>query len=187
MLLLILHSFDQLIKEITKITFYQLRNIAKIRSFLSTADAEILIHASISSRLDYCNALFSSLLCESTKSLQMVQNAAATVLTRSRKFDHITPILASLHWLPVHIRSDYKVLLMTYKTVHSTAVVQTSDLITPYIPTSALRSQNSGFPGSRRGQLAAGFPSSGITSQLTSDNLALLTPLNLNSKLTSSI
>ena len=52
-------SFDQHIKEITKITFYHLCNIAKIRSFLSTTDAEILIHAFVLSRLDYCNALFS--------------------------------------------------------------------------------------------------------------------------------
>ena len=63
-------SFDQHIKEITKIAFYHLRNIAKIRSFLSTADAEILIHAFVSSRLDHCNAFFSGLSHESTKSLQ---------------------------------------------------------------------------------------------------------------------
>ena len=74
--------------------------ITKIRSFLSTVDAEILIHAFVSSKLDYCNASFSGLPCESTKS-QMVQNSAARVFTRTRKFDHITPILASLHWLPV--------------------------------------------------------------------------------------
>ena len=138
-------SFDQHIKEITKITFYYLRNIAKIRSFLSTADAEILIHAFVLSRLDYCNALFSGLPRESTKSLQMVQNAAARVLTRTRKFDHITPILASLHCLPLLLRSDFKVLLMTYKTEHSIAPSYMSDLFTPYIPTQALRSQNSGL------------------------------------------
>ena len=46
-------SFDQHIKEITKIAVYHLHNIAKIRSFLSSADAEILIHAFVSSRLDY--------------------------------------------------------------------------------------------------------------------------------------
>ena len=74
-------SFDQDIKEITKIAFHHLRNIAKIRSFLSTVDAEILIHDFVSPRLDYCNALFSGLPRESTKSLQMVQNAAARVLT----------------------------------------------------------------------------------------------------------
>ena len=125
----------------------------------------------------------------------MVQNAAARVLTQTRKFDHIIPILVSLHWLPVHLRSDYRVLLMTYKTVHGLAPSYMSDLITPSIPTQTLRSQNSGLLMAPRVKKKSagcrafpiGLPSSGVTSQLTSDNLALLTPLNLNSKLTSSI
>ncbi len=82
------------------------------------ADAESLIYTFISSRLDYCNVLWSGLPRSSTKSLQMVQMAAPRILTKTRKFDHITPILASLHWLPVHVRLDFKVLLMTHKIVN---------------------------------------------------------------------
>ena len=72
-------SSDQHIKEMTMFAFYQLHNKAEARSFLSTADAQILIHASVWSGLDFCTALFSGLRRESTKSLQMVQNAAAGV------------------------------------------------------------------------------------------------------------
>ena len=57
------------------------------------------------------------------------------LLTRTRKFDHIPPILASLLWLPVHLRSDFMVLLMTNKTEHGLAPSYMSDLITPVIPT----------------------------------------------------
>uniref|UniRef100_A0A4W6D5N5 Reverse transcriptase domain-containing protein n=1 Tax=Lates calcarifer TaxID=8187 RepID=A0A4W6D5N5_LATCA len=138
-------SFDQHIKDITKTAFFHLRNIARIRSFLSMADAEILVHAFVSSRLDYCNVLLSGLPRTSTKSLQMVQNAAARMLTRSRRFDHITPVLASLHWLPVHVRSDFKVLLMTYKILNGLAPSYLSDLLNPYIPSRALRSQSAGL------------------------------------------
>ena len=53
-------------------------------------DTEILIHAFVLSRLDYCNTLFSGLLCESTKTPQMVQNASARVL-------HIQENLIILH------------------------------------------------------------------------------------------
>ncbi|KAI3356418.1 hypothetical protein L3Q82_017633 [Scortum barcoo] len=80
--------------------FFHLRNIAEIRHFLSQSDAEKLIHAFVSSRLDYCNSLLSGCPNKSLKTLQLVQNAAARVLTRTRKRDHITPVLASLHWLP---------------------------------------------------------------------------------------
>nr|XP_049600686.1 radical S-adenosyl methionine domain-containing protein 1, mitochondrial isoform X1 [Syngnathus scovelli] len=107
-------SFQKHIKNITRVAFFHLRNVAKIRPILSTGDAETIIHAFITSRLDYCNALFSDLPKSSIKSLQLVQNAAARLLSRTRKFDHITPILANLHWFPVHLRCDFKVLLLTF-------------------------------------------------------------------------
>ncbi len=66
---------------------------------LSVSDAEKLVHAFMTSRLDYCNALLGGCPASSINKLQIVQNAAARVLTRSRKYDHITPILQSLHWL----------------------------------------------------------------------------------------
>jgi len=69
---------------------------------LSFSDAEKLVHASfMTSRLDYCNALLAGCPASSINKLQLVQNAVARVLTRSRKYDHITPILSSLHWLTI--------------------------------------------------------------------------------------
>ncbi len=68
---------------------------------LSVSDAEKLVHIFMTSRLDYCNALLGGCPASSINKLQIVQNTAARVLTRSRKYDHITPILRSLHWLPI--------------------------------------------------------------------------------------
>ncbi|XP_061151098.1 probable RNA-directed DNA polymerase from transposon X-element isoform X1 [Syngnathus typhle] len=135
-------SFQKHIKNITRIAFFHLRNIAKIRPILSTGDAETIIHAFVTSRLDYCNVLFSGLPKSRIKSLQLVQNAAARLLSRTRKFDHITPILANLHWLPVHLRCDFKVLLLTYKSLHGLAPAYLVDLVVPYVPSRNLRSQN---------------------------------------------
>ncbi|CDQ68569.1 unnamed protein product [Oncorhynchus mykiss] len=75
--------------------FFHLRNIAKIRNFLSKNDAEKLIHAFVTSRLDYCNALLSGYPDKALNKLQLVLNTAARILTRTQKFDHITPVLAS--------------------------------------------------------------------------------------------
>ncbi len=61
-------------------------------------------------------------------------------------FDHITPILASLLWLLVHVRSDFKVLLMTYKIVNGLAPSYLSDLIKPYVLSHTLRFKNTGLP-----------------------------------------
>ena len=68
-----------------------------------------LIHAFVISRLDYCNALLSCYPDKSLNKLQLLLNTAARIFTRRRKCDHITLVLASLHWLPVKARADFKV------------------------------------------------------------------------------
>ncbi len=67
----------------------------------------------------------------------------ARVLTRSRKYDHITPILQSLHWLPIKFRISYKILLLTYKALNGLAPAYLTILLSRYIPTCSLRLQNS--------------------------------------------
>ncbi len=104
-------SFEKHISNVTKTAFFHLRNIAKLRNMLPVSDAEKLVHAFMTSRLDFCNALLGGCPASSINKLQIVQNAAARVLTRSRKYDHITPILQSLHWLPIKYRISYKILL----------------------------------------------------------------------------
>ena len=116
-------NFNLHINHVTKIAFFHLRNIARIRAYLSLADAKTLIHAFVLffSRLDYCNALFSGMTKKSIDRLQLVQNAAARVLTKTRMREHITPVLASLHWLPVVFRIDFKILLLVYKALNGMA------------------------------------------------------------------
>ena len=122
-----------------------MRNVARIRPILSRSDAETLVHAFITSRIDYCNVLFSGLPSTVTNGLRLVQNAAARLLTRKRKFDHITPTLIALHWLPIPARADFKVLLLTYKALNGLAPIYMSSLIERYIPTRPLRSQSAGL------------------------------------------
>ncbi len=75
---------------------------------LSMSNAEMLIHAFMTSRLDHCNALLGGCSARLINTLQMVQNAAARVLTRTRKCEHIIPVLSALHWLPIKHRIDLK-------------------------------------------------------------------------------
>ena len=91
-------------RNTTKIFFYQVKNIARVRPFLSLASTEVLMHAFISSRLDYCDALLSGLPKKSISQFQLLQNSAACVLTETRKWAHIPPVSESMHWLPVCFR-----------------------------------------------------------------------------------
>ena len=80
--------------------------------------------------LDYCNSIFSGLPHSYLLPLQRIQNTAARLVTLSRKSEHITPILRSLHWLPIHHRITFKVFLLTYNILHyGQAPKYLSDLI----------------------------------------------------------
>ena len=81
----------------------------------------------------------------SLNSLQLIQNAAARVLTGIRKRDHVSPVLASLHWLPVKFRIEFKILHLAYKALNGLAPRYLQDLIARYAPNRALRSQSAGL------------------------------------------
>ena len=102
-------KLDKQISATVRSCFFQLRTIAKVKAYLPPKDLERVINALITSRLDYCNSLYVGLDKSLIQRLQLVQNAAARLLTGKRKRDHITPVLRYLHLLPVHYRIDFKI------------------------------------------------------------------------------
>lgn len=128
-------------RTITTSAFYHLKNIVKFRSLMSKNDLEKLIHAFISNRIDYCNGLFTGLPKKTIKLLQLVQNAAARILMKTKRTDHITPIFKSLHWLPLSHRIDFKALLLVYKSLNGIGPNYLSDMFQQYTPARTLRSQ----------------------------------------------
>ena len=88
------------------------------------------MHAFISSRLDYCNSLFYNIPAYQLEKLQRIQNAAARLILKESKFCHITPLLMTLHWLPVKYRIHFKILLLTFKAINVLAPSHICDLVT---------------------------------------------------------
>lgn len=124
-----------------KSCFYYLRLLSKVKPFLSFNLFEQIVHAFISSRLDYCNALYAGVSHKALSCLQLVQNAAARLLTGANKREHITLILASLHWLPVGFQIDFKILLFVFKALNGLAPQYIEDLIQIYTTVRELRSE----------------------------------------------
>ena len=111
--------------------------------YLTKSAAEQLIHALISSRLDFCNSLFCNLPQKEMIRMQRLQNRAASLLTYTKKTMHITPVLHSLHWLPVHKRITFKTLLLVYRTLHKLASSYLQNTLNVYKPSRNIRSSTS--------------------------------------------
>ena len=82
-----------------------------------------LVHAFVTSRLDYCNSVLYGCPEFQLNKRQSVSNAAARLVKCRTKYDHITLILFDLHWLGVRERIVFKVLLMVYKILNDLAPV----------------------------------------------------------------
>jgi len=115
-----------------KSAFYHLRKIRLIRKHLTLDAAQLLVQALVTSKLDYRNSLLYGLPKNVIKQLQRVQNSAARVVTLSPKFCHIKPVVTNLHWLPIDLLIEFKILTVTYKTLHGLAPAYIKELLQSY-------------------------------------------------------
>ena len=135
-------TMETQIKNTCQSMYYHIRNVGKIRRYLTDEAAHTVVHALVTSRLDYGNCMVFGITSHLLDKLQRAQNAAARMLTRTRKFDHISPVLRNLHWLPIRQRIKYKSLLLTWKALHGMAPPYIQDLLKEYAPTRNLRSSS---------------------------------------------
>jgi len=103
------------IAALSRSCFFQLRQLRSIKQSLTIEATKTLVHSFVGSRLDYCNSVFAGISGQLLHKLQMIQNAAARLITGTKKFEHIKPVLQDLHWLPVRQRIDFKTALLVFK------------------------------------------------------------------------
>ena len=104
-------SFSDHISYISKTCFAHIRDLRRIRNTLDHTTACTIATSLIHSKLDYCNSLFLNLNCQQTNRLQLILNSTARAVTKTPKYNHITPHLKSLHWLKITQRIQYKIIL----------------------------------------------------------------------------
>jgi exonuclease III len=96
----------------------------------------------VTSRLDMNNGLLYGLPSTLLNKLQRVQNVAARIITKTPRQQHITPVLKSLHWLPVPQRAKFKVILLVFKGKRGLAPSYIEDLLIDHKATRSLRSMD---------------------------------------------
>ena len=102
-------TFPDYISRMCKSTHFHLRSIGRIRNLLTFDATAQIIHALITSRLDFCNSILYNLPNHQIKRLQRIQNQASRMLKRTPRRNHITTVLRELHWLKIHDRIIFKI------------------------------------------------------------------------------
>ena len=111
-------SFKKHISELRRSSFFHLKRIKSVKPFIPHGMLETLVHAFVTSRVDWCNSLFFGLPDTTVSKIQTVHNACAKFLTGGKRFDSATEKLKELHWLPVKYRIKYKMLIIAHKIIH---------------------------------------------------------------------
>ena len=117
------------VSYIAQTCYIELRRLASIRRFLTSTATATLVSAFVLSRIDYCNSLLFGSTHDVTSHLQRIQNYATRVILRLPKTSSITTHLKSLHWLPVKVRSTYKIACLCYHCHSSAAPSYVADML----------------------------------------------------------
>lgn len=128
------------IDNLRKSILFHVRNLWRIRRFIDEETCHHAVRALVTSRLDYCNALFTILSAKDIGRLQRLQNSAARLVFSVGRMTEAAPLLQTLHWLPIQQRITFKVLLYVFKAFNNLAPPYIAELFTVYIPSRCLRS-----------------------------------------------
>ena len=122
-------TMNEHVSNIVRTCYFELRHFASICRFLTSTVAATLISAFVLSRIDYCNSLLVGSTHDVTFHLQRIQNYATRVILHLPKSSNITTHLKSLHWIPVKVRSTYKIVCLCCHCHSSTAPSYVADML----------------------------------------------------------
>ena len=123
-------SMEHHISTVVRACFFHLCRLKSIRQILSADVTSGLVSAFVTTRMDYCNSILAALPQSSIDPLHRVQNVAARLITGTETRENITPVLRSLHWLPVKFRITFKLCVLMHLVHIGRAPAYLSDMVT---------------------------------------------------------
>ena len=135
-------NFRSHISDISRACHYHIRDMRRIRRFLTPSVAKTIANSLIGSKLNYCNFQLFNVTEKEISKLQGVQNCLAHLVTKSPCFCHITPLLKFSHWLPVRYRIKFKLCSLTYQALTSGQPVYIRNMLQPSLKVRTLCSSD---------------------------------------------
>uniref|UniRef100_A0A803TXH6 Reverse transcriptase domain-containing protein n=1 Tax=Anolis carolinensis TaxID=28377 RepID=A0A803TXH6_ANOCA len=150
-------TLDAQVLAVAARAFAQLKLVRQLQLYFVKSDLAMVVHALVTSMMDYCSALYVGLPLKTARKLLLVQRSAARLLTGANYKERLTSLVKELHWLLFTFRSQFKVQVLTYKALNSLGPVYLCDRFCPYEPARSLRSSGEAllsFPSLLQAQLA---------------------------------
>jgi hypothetical protein len=135
-------NFKSHVDKVCKAAYFHIRALSHVKHSLPPDTLRTIAVSIVGSRLDYCNALLVGTSSTNIAKLQRVQNTLARVVTGTSRYSHITPVLKSLHWLPIKQRIEHKLASMTFRVRQHHEPAYLDSLLKDYIPPRLLRSSD---------------------------------------------
>ena len=126
-------SMSNHVAALSRSSFFHLRQLRLIRKSLTPEAMNTLVQSFVINRLDSCNSVLVGVSNQLLQRMQVIQNAAARFVTGVRRFEHMTPVLRCLHWLPVRHRIKFKIAVLVYKCLHGMAPSYLTSYCTPVL------------------------------------------------------
>ena len=169
-------TMDCHITNLCKSVYLEIRRLRHMSNFVNETSLKILASSFILSKIDYSNSLFKNINKDQINKLQKLQNFAAKSILKKSRYDHATPCLIELHWLPVEHRINYKIAVLAFKCLHGLAPGYLADLIQRYEPARSLRSSSGSYLTTKVAKFKTlGDRSFSVTAPLVWNNL----PINI--------
>ena len=114
-------NFNEHILKTVSSSMSSLGQISRVKHVLKKELLVTVINSLVFNKLYYCSVVWSSITDRNVRKLQGIQNFAARIISGTRKYDHITPVLKELRWIPVRLQLYYREAIMAFKCMTGTA------------------------------------------------------------------
>ena len=121
-------SMTNHVQHICRVAYFHFHCIGRILNLLDRKTTESMVRTCMTSHLDNGHCLLYGISVHLLTRLQRVRNVASRLITIMKKHDHITAVLINLHWLPIKQRIEYKLLLLTFRSLHGLVASYLTDL-----------------------------------------------------------
>jgi len=122
------------VNNVCKAAHYHVRALCHVRKYVSEDVTKSIATLLVGARLDYCNAVFYGTSCKNIDKLQRIQNTLARVVKEHSKYEHITPLLSELNWLPIEARFRHKIAVLMIQAVSTSKPSYLVELVSTHTP-----------------------------------------------------